>query len=234
VAAMRLNQQQREELGLIEQAYDNPHEALSRIKRHLLTQRAFKEVGIQFFDLYTHLVPVYDIDPSRSDRRLPRPGTPTPPSSPPPWPLLLLGCGAPAGYLFSGSFPSRAGLSVACPNVVSKEDVLKCGSRAFGWNWCLGPWWVGGAVPVDESDKRRLFPNWVKPSDSRAPAAARVQVVPGHQQPERTSVCDTREGAVRGPAADQLEKFFEKVDLTLLNRLDPTLPTLPLSLPIHP
>ena len=41
----RLNQRQREELGLIEQAYDNPHEALSRIKRHLLTQRAFKEVG---------------------------------------------------------------------------------------------------------------------------------------------------------------------------------------------
>ncbi|KAL0429775.1 UNVERIFIED_CONTAM: Pre-processing-splicing factor 8A [Sesamum radiatum] len=41
--AVRLNQLQREELGLIEQAYDNPHEALSRIKRHLLTQRAFKE-----------------------------------------------------------------------------------------------------------------------------------------------------------------------------------------------
>jgi pre-mRNA-processing factor 8 len=37
-----LNQMQREELGLIEQAFDNPHEALSRIKRHLLTQRAFK------------------------------------------------------------------------------------------------------------------------------------------------------------------------------------------------
>ena len=42
----RLNQSQREELGLIEQAYDNPHEALSRIKRHLLTQRAFKEVSL--------------------------------------------------------------------------------------------------------------------------------------------------------------------------------------------
>lgn len=41
----RLNQSQREELGLIEQAYDNPHEALSRIKRHLLTQRTFKEVS---------------------------------------------------------------------------------------------------------------------------------------------------------------------------------------------
>ena len=44
--AVRLNQQQREELGLVEQAYDNPHEALARIKRHMLTQRAFKEVGL--------------------------------------------------------------------------------------------------------------------------------------------------------------------------------------------
>ena len=50
----RLNQSQREELGLIEQAYDNPHEALSRIKRQLLTQRAFKEVGIEFMDLYRY------------------------------------------------------------------------------------------------------------------------------------------------------------------------------------
>lgn len=50
----RLNQSQREELGLIEQAYDNPHEALSRIKRHLLTQRTFKEVSnfviLQFYN----------------------------------------------------------------------------------------------------------------------------------------------------------------------------------------
>jgi pre-mRNA-processing factor 8 len=53
----RMNQSQREELGLVEQAYDNPHEALSRIKRHLLTQRAFKEVQIEFMDLYSHLIP---------------------------------------------------------------------------------------------------------------------------------------------------------------------------------
>lgn len=59
----RLNQSQREELGLIEQAYDNPHEALTRIKRHLLTQRSFKEAGVEFMDMYTYLVPVYDIDP---------------------------------------------------------------------------------------------------------------------------------------------------------------------------
>ncbi len=51
----RLNQSQREELALIEQAYDNPHEALSRIKRHLLTQRAFKEVCF-IFALYITFV----------------------------------------------------------------------------------------------------------------------------------------------------------------------------------
>ena len=55
----RLNQSQRVELGFIKQAY----EALSRIKRHLLTQRAFKEVGIEFMDLYSHLITVYDVEP---------------------------------------------------------------------------------------------------------------------------------------------------------------------------
>jgi pre-mRNA-processing factor 8 len=59
----RLNQQQREELGWIEKAYDNPHETLSRIKRQLLTMQYFKEVGIEFMDLYSHLIPVYDIEP---------------------------------------------------------------------------------------------------------------------------------------------------------------------------
>jgi pre-mRNA-processing factor 8 len=59
----RMNSNQREELGLIEQAYDNPHECLSRIKRLLLTQRSFKECHVEFFDHYSHLVPVYDIEP---------------------------------------------------------------------------------------------------------------------------------------------------------------------------
>lgn len=77
-----MNQSQREELALIEQAYDNPHECmyfvfrfdvrlinfvssegLSRIKRLLLTQRAFKESGIEFFDTYDKLIPCYDIEP---------------------------------------------------------------------------------------------------------------------------------------------------------------------------
>ena len=60
---IRLNSAAREELGLIEQAYDNPHEALSRIKGHLLTMRTFKEVGIEFMDMYSHLYPVYNIEP---------------------------------------------------------------------------------------------------------------------------------------------------------------------------
>lgn len=59
----RLNQSQREELGLIENAYDNPADTLARIKRHLLTQRTFKEVGIEFMDFYTHIIPVFEIDP---------------------------------------------------------------------------------------------------------------------------------------------------------------------------
>jgi pre-mRNA-processing factor 8 len=46
-----------------QQAYDNPHEALQRIKRHLLTNRSFKEVSIEFSDLYSHLIPVYEIEP---------------------------------------------------------------------------------------------------------------------------------------------------------------------------
>jgi pre-mRNA-processing factor 8 len=33
------------------------------VKRHLLCHRSFKEVGIEFMDLYTHLIPVYDIEP---------------------------------------------------------------------------------------------------------------------------------------------------------------------------
>lgn len=59
----RLNSAQREELALIEQAYDNPHECLARVKKFLLTQRIFKEVGLEMMDYYSHLVPTYAVDP---------------------------------------------------------------------------------------------------------------------------------------------------------------------------
>ncbi|CAG9993419.1 unnamed protein product [Clonostachys byssicola] len=59
----RMNQSQREELALIEQAYDSPGTTLERIKRFLLTQRAFKEVSIDMNDNYSTINPVYDIEP---------------------------------------------------------------------------------------------------------------------------------------------------------------------------
>ncbi|GEQ71386.1 hypothetical protein JCM33374_g5069 [Metschnikowia sp. JCM 33374] len=62
-ANSRLNSAQREELALIEQAYDNPNECLARIKKYLLTQRIFKEAGLEMMDHYSHLVPTYAIDP---------------------------------------------------------------------------------------------------------------------------------------------------------------------------
>lgn len=62
-ANARLNSSQREELALIEQAYDNPNECLARVKKYLLTQRIFKEVGLEMMDHYSHLVPTYAIDP---------------------------------------------------------------------------------------------------------------------------------------------------------------------------
>jgi len=36
---------------------------LSCIKRLLLTQHAFKEAGIEFFNTYDKLIPCYDIEP---------------------------------------------------------------------------------------------------------------------------------------------------------------------------
>ncbi|CAI5475746.1 unnamed protein product [Closterium sp. Yama58-4] len=145
-ASVRLNQQQREELGLIEQAYDNPHEALSRIKRHLLTQRAFKEVGIAFFDLYTHLVPVYDIEPL--------------------------------------------------------EKITDAYLDNYLWY---------------EADKRRLFPNWVKPADTEPPPLLVYKWCQGINNLH--NVWETEDGQCVVLLQSRFEKLFEKVDLTLLNRL---------------
>ncbi|KIJ10622.1 hypothetical protein PAXINDRAFT_157573 [Paxillus involutus ATCC 200175] len=56
-----LNWSQREELALVKQAYDNP--CVSHIKHPFLTQHAFKESGIEFFDTYDKLILCYDIEP---------------------------------------------------------------------------------------------------------------------------------------------------------------------------
>ncbi|KAL5711925.1 Pre-mRNA-processing-splicing factor 8A [Ranunculus cassubicifolius] len=145
-ATSRLNQQQREELGLIEQAYDNPHEALARIKRHLLTQRAFKEVGIQFMDLYSHLVPVYEIEPL--------------------------------------------------------EKITDAYLDQYLWY---------------EADKRNLFPNWIKPADSEPPPLLVYKWCQGINNLQ--DVWDTSNGQCVVMLQTKFEKVFEKIDLTMLNRL---------------
>ncbi|KAM7446265.1 Pre-mRNA-processing-splicing factor8 [Porites harrisoni] len=142
----RLNQSQREELGLIEQAYDNPHEALSRIKRHLLTQRAFKEVGIEFMDLYSHLVPVYDVEPL--------------------------------------------------------EKITDAYLDQYLWY---------------EADKRRLFPPWVKPADTEPPPLLTYKWCQGINNLQ--DVWETSEGECNVMMETNFEKMYEKIDLTLLNRL---------------
>ncbi|WVN88199.1 pre-mRNA-processing-splicing factor 8 [Cryptococcus depauperatus CBS 7841] len=142
----RLNQSQREELALVEQAYDNPHECLSRIKRLLLTQRAFKEAGIEFFDTYDKLIPCYDIEPIEkiSDSYLDQ-------------------------YLHY------------------------------------------------EADKRRLFPNWIKPSDNEPPPLLVYKWCQGINN--LTDIWDTSEGESVVMMETVLSRVYEKVDFTLLVRL---------------
>jgi pre-mRNA-processing factor 8 len=145
-AQMRLNQTQKEELGLIEQAYDNPHEALARIKRHLLTQRAFKEVGLEFMDLYSHLIPVYKIEPI--------------------------------------------------------EKITDAYLDQYLWF---------------ESDKRHLFPNWVKPADTEPPPLLVYKWCQGVNN--LNEAWKTENGECLVMMETKFEMVYEKMDLTLLNRL---------------
>ena len=142
----RLNQAQREELGLIEQAYDNPHEILGRVKRQLLTHRAFKEVGIQFMDLYKYLIPVYEIEPL--------------------------------------------------------EKITDAYLDQYLWY---------------EAEKRNLFPNWIKPSDSEPPPLLVYKWCQGINN--LTDVWNVSDNQCNVLLETKFEKVYEKVDFTLLNRL---------------
>ncbi|KAL7751467.1 Pre-mRNA-processing-splicing factor 8 [Sorochytrium milnesiophthora] len=142
----RLNASQREELGLIENGYDNPHNALSQIKRLLLTQRTFKEVGIEFMDLYSHITPVYDIEPL--------------------------------------------------------EKITDAYLDQYLWY---------------EADKRHLFPAWIKPADQEPPPLLVFKWCQGVNN--LTDVWETADGQCNVMLETNLAKMYEKMDLTLLNRL---------------
>ncbi|PSS13165.1 hypothetical protein M430DRAFT_68297 [Amorphotheca resinae ATCC 22711] len=142
----RLNQSQREELALIEQAYDSPGTTLERIKRFLLTQRAFKEVGIDMNDNYSTINPVYDIEPV--------------------------------------------------------EKISDAYLDQYLWY---------------QADQRHLFPAWIKPSDSEVPPLLTYKWAQGINNLEK--VWETADGECNVMIETQLSKVYEKIDLTLLNRL---------------
>ena len=142
----RLNQSQREELALIEQAYDSPGTTLARIKRFLLTQRAFKEVGIDMNDNYSHINPVYDIEPI--------------------------------------------------------EKITDAYLDQYLWY---------------QAEQRHLFPAWIKPSDSEVPPLLTYKWAQGINN--LSNVWETSEGETNVMIETELSKVYEKIDLTLLNRL---------------
>ncbi|KAI9750840.1 MAG: Pre-mRNA-processing-splicing factor 8 [Chaenotheca gracillima] len=142
----RLNQSQREELALIEQAYDSPGTTLARIKRFLLTQRAFKEVGIDMNDNYSTINPVYDIEPV--------------------------------------------------------EKITDAYLDQYLWY---------------QADQRHLFPAWIKPSDSEVPPLLTYKWAQGINN--LSNVWESADGECNVMIETQLSKVYEKVDLTLLNRL---------------
>ncbi|XP_014557410.1 hypothetical protein COCVIDRAFT_97137 [Bipolaris victoriae FI3] len=142
----RLNQSQREELALIEQAYDSPGTTLARIKRFLLTQRAFKEVGIDMNDNYSSINPVYDIEPM--------------------------------------------------------EKITDAYLDQYLWY---------------QADQRHLFPAWIKPSDSEVPPLLTYKWAQGINNLDQ--VWETKDGECNVMIETQLSKVYEKIDLTMLNRL---------------
>ncbi|KAI5926440.1 PROCN-domain-containing protein [Camillea tinctor] len=142
----RLNQSQREELALIEQAYDSPGTTLERIKRFLLTQRAFKEVQIDMNDNYSNINPVYDIEPI--------------------------------------------------------EKISDAYLDQYLWY---------------QADQRHLFPAWIKPSDSEVPPLLVYKWAQGINNLDR--VWETADGECNVMIETELSKVYEKIDLTLLNRL---------------
>ncbi|KAK8795086.1 hypothetical protein WA588_003937 [Blastocystis sp. NMH] len=142
----RMNQLQREELGLIERGFDNPHETLQQIKRYLLTQHVFKDVSLQFLDQFSTLIPVYEIDPL--------------------------------------------------------EKITDAYLDQYLWY---------------EADKRKLFPNWVKPSDEEPQPYLVYKFCQGINNLTDFWSCENGECNVLMEAT--LDKVYEKIDPTLLSRL---------------
>ncbi|CBH14584.1 PRP8 protein homologue [Trypanosoma brucei gambiense DAL972] len=62
--ANRLTQAQREEQARIEEAFNSPHETLSKIVDYLARVRRFKNVEVEYMDTFSSLYPIYNVVPS--------------------------------------------------------------------------------------------------------------------------------------------------------------------------
>ncbi|CCC69721.1 hypothetical protein NCAS_0D01400 [Naumovozyma castellii] len=142
----RLNAAEREELALIEEAYDNPHDTLNRIKKYILTQRVFKPVDITMMEHYQNISPVYAVDPL--------------------------------------------------------EKITDAYLDQYLWY---------------EADQRKLFPNWIKPSDAEIPPLLVYKWTQGINN--LSNAWDVTKGQSTVLLETQLEELAEKIDFTLLNRL---------------
>ena len=67
-----------------------------------------------------------------------------------------------------------------------------------------------------EADKRNLFPNWVKPADLEPPPFLVYKWCTGINN--LVDIWETGNGECVVMMQSELEKMFEKIDLTLLNR----------------
>eukprot|EP00069_Balaena_mysticetus_P000170 bmy_00174T0 len=68
-----------------------------------------------------------------------------------------------------------------------------------------------------EADKRRLFPPWIKPADTEPPPLLVYKWCQGINNLQ--DVWETSEGECNVMLESRFEKMYEKIDLTLLNRL---------------
>lgn len=68
-----------------------------------------------------------------------------------------------------------------------------------------------------EADKRGLFPAWIKPADTEPPPLLVYKWCQGINN--LTDIWETSEGECNVMMETVLSKVYEKIDLTLLNRL---------------
>ena len=68
-----------------------------------------------------------------------------------------------------------------------------------------------------QADQRHLFPAWIKPSDSEVPPLLTYKWAQGINNLDK--VWETADGECNVMIETQLSKVYEKIDLTLLNRL---------------